>query len=66
MADVAEGLAFKLMLSILDLVKASGAKEEEAVSAIRGAEAMLSQLDLYSRTKLLIETGPRFPPVSSE
>jgi hypothetical protein len=50
-----EKLAFVLLEKILELVKSSGANRREASSALRAAEAMLSEIDLEAAS-LTIET----------
>lgn len=55
-ANVQDALAFKLMVSILDLVKSSGVTNEEASAAIEGARAMLGELALDTRPTLEIHS----------
>ena len=54
--DEKENLAMVLMAKILDLVKASGANEREAICALRAAEAMIPESGLGLASTMVIET----------
>ena len=49
-------LSIVLMEKILDLVKASGANQREAICALRAAEAMIPESGLRSASTMVIET----------
>jgi hypothetical protein len=48
--ELGEQLAFVMMKKILSLLKESGANRQEAECALRGAEAMLPELQLQVTT----------------
>jgi len=47
-------LAFFLMVQLLEVVKEAGANREEALCAIRAAEAMLPDLDLPVKPTMVL------------
>ena len=53
---IQDTLAFKLMVSIVELVKNSGASRQEAVAAIKATEAMISEVELLDRPTLEIQS----------
>ena len=46
---IQDKLAFKLMVSIVELVRNSGVSRQEAVAAIRATEAMVTEMELSER-----------------
>src|SRR2546430_534365 len=57
--ELTSKLAFRLMMSILEVIKESGAKREEAIAALQAAEAMLPEIELSNRPDIFIQTRPR-------
>jgi hypothetical protein len=45
-------LALALAQAFLAKIREAGASEEEAIAALRSAEAMVPVMELYSRTRL--------------
>jgi len=54
--DEKENLAMVLMEKILDLVKTSGANQQEAICALKAAEAMIPESGLRKASTIVIET----------
>jgi cellobiose-specific phosphotransferase system component IIA len=55
-SDIEESLAFKLMKLILRLIRESGATREEAVAALRAAEALVPEQGLARKATSVIQT----------
>lgn len=56
---IEDALAFKLMVSIVELVKNSGVTRQEAAAAIRASEAMISEMELQDRPTFEIQARRR-------
>jgi hypothetical protein len=54
--EIQETLAFKLMVSIVELVRNSGVTRQEAISAIRATEAMIPEMELLEKPTFEIQT----------
>jgi C4-dicarboxylate transporter len=53
---IQDTLAFKLMVSIVELVRNSGVSRQEAVAAIRATESMITEMGLSERPTFEIQT----------
>jgi hypothetical protein len=54
--EIQETLAFKLMVSIVELVKNSGVTRQEAKAAVRAAEAMIAEMGLLEKPTIEVQT----------
>jgi C4-dicarboxylate transporter len=59
---IQDTLAFKLMVSIVDLVKNSGVTRQEAAAAIRATEAMITEMELSEKPTIEIQTRRKESP----
>jgi C4-dicarboxylate transporter len=61
---IQDKLAFKLMVSIVELVRNSGVSRQEAVAAIRATEAMVTEMELSERPTFEIQTRRTGSPLA--
>lgn len=59
---IQDTLAFKLMVSIVELIGTSGVTRQEAIAAIRAAEAMVPEMELLEKPTIEIQTRRRGSP----
>jgi hypothetical protein len=59
---IQDTLAFKLMVSIVELVGASGVTRQEATAAIKAAEAMIAEMELSEKSTIEIQTRRKGSP----
>ena len=49
-------MSFRLMKLIVSLIEESGAREEEAIAALKASEAMVREIGLQKKATLVIQT----------
>jgi hypothetical protein len=54
--NIEEKLSFRLMKTILGLISESGANQEEALAALKAAEAMVPEQNLSKKSTTVIQT----------
>ena len=57
MSQLENSVGYALLARILEVVRESGANEIEALCAVRGAEAMLPELNLRKKPSMVIGNG---------
>ena len=61
---IQDTLAFKLMVSIVELIETSGVTRQEATAAIRAAEAMIAEMELSEKPTVEIQTRRKGSPLA--